>query len=70
MLRMEEWVDIVAAHHRGVSIKEIARKTGLSRNTIRRAIRAESAPQYERSPMPSKLDPFKDFLVARLEEFR
>jgi len=69
MLRMEEWVDIVAAHHRGVSIKEIARQTGLSRNTVRRAIRSEHVPAYVRAAMPSKFDPYKDYLIGRLDEF-
>lgn len=45
---------------RGVSIKELARRTGLSRNTIRAALRALAAPSYSREPTGSKLDPFKD----------
>lgn len=69
MIRMEEWVDIVAAHHRGVSIKEISRRTGLSRNTVRKAIREEGAPHYCRPPVSSKLDPYKDYLLVRLEEY-
>lgn len=69
MIRMEEWVDIIAAYHRGVSIKEIARQTGLSRNTVRKAIREENVPRYERPPVPSKLDPYKDYLLARLDEY-
>lgn len=48
MIRLEEWVNIVAAHNRGVSIKEISRSTGLSRNTVRKAIREEGMPKYER----------------------
>jgi len=69
MLRMEEWVDIVVAYHRGVLIKEIARKTGFSRNTVRGAIRKEGAPKYERAPVLSKLDPYKDYLLDRLDEY-
>lgn len=69
MIRMEEWVDIVAAYHRGVSIKEIARTTGLSRNTVRKAIRSENVPRYERPPAESKLDPYKDYLLGRLGEY-
>lgn len=69
MIRMEEWVDIVAAHRRGVSIKEIARSTGLSRNTVRNAIRREGVPKYTRPEIPSKLDPYKDYLLRRLEEY-
>lgn len=38
---------------------EIARRTGLARNTVRAAVRSEKPPSYERGPRPSKLDPFK-----------
>jgi transposase len=69
MIRMQGWVDIVAAYHRGVSIKEIVRTTGLSRNTVRKARRSENAPQYERPPVESKLDPYKDYLLERLDEY-
>jgi len=69
MIRMEEWVDIVAAYRRGVSIKEIVRKTGLSRNTVRRAVRENGLPKYIRPQVPSKLDPYKDYLLHRLEEY-
>lgn len=43
----------------GVSIKEHARRPGLSRNTIRAALRASEPPGYRRVPRGSKLDPFK-----------
>ena len=69
MIRMEEWVDIKAAYKRGVPIKEICRKTGLSRNTVRRAIREDGVPKYIRPPIPSKLDPYKEYLLNRLEEY-
>jgi hypothetical protein len=44
----------------GLSIKEIARRTGRDRNTVRRALRATAAPRYRRPSASSKLDPFKD----------
>src|SRR4051794_13193662 len=44
----------------GVSIKEIARRTGRDRNTIRSALRSATAPKYSRPAAGSKLDPFKD----------
>lgn len=68
MLRREEWVDIVAAHNRGISIKEICRKNGLSRNTVRKAIRSDKPPEYSKRE-PSKLDPYKDYLISRLTEY-
>src|SRR3954447_8882909 len=44
----------------GVSIKEIAGRTGRDRNTIRSALRSATAPKYSRPAAGSKLDPFKD----------
>jgi transposase len=66
---MEEWVDIVALHRQGVPIKAIARELGVGRNTVRRALRRKGPPTYRRTPEPGKLEPFKDYLLARLSEF-
>jgi transposase len=69
LISMEEWVDIVALHRQGFSIKAICRQLGVGRNTVRRALRREGPPAYRRPAAPSKLDPYKDYLVARLAEF-
>jgi transposase len=51
-----------------LSIREIARRTGLSRNTIRRYLRDGAAePQYPKRSSPSKLDPFKEKLASWLK---
>lgn len=49
-------------------IREIARQTGLSRNTIREWLRQEEmkVPAYPSRTGPSKLDPYKEQLVAWL----
>jgi transposase len=61
LLDVEGWAELRRDHFvRGVSIKELARRTGMSRNTIRAALRASAPPNYQRPPAPSKLDPFKD----------
>jgi transposase len=61
VLDVEGWAELRREHFvRGVSIKELARRTGLSRNTIRAALRASAPPKYRRPAAPSKLDPFKD----------
>jgi transposase len=52
----------------GLSIKEIVRRTGRDRNTVRRALRATAPPKYSRTPVPSKLDPFKDEIHRLLGE--
>jgi transposase len=69
LISMEEWVDIVALHRQGLSIKAICRQLGVGRNTVRRALRREGPPAYRRPAAPSKLDPYKDYLLSRLAEF-
>ena len=61
MVEVEQWAEIRRLHFvLGVSIKEIARRTGRDRNTIRAALRSSRAPKYSRPAAGSKLDPFKD----------
>jgi hypothetical protein len=43
-----------------VSIKELMRRTGLARNTIRTALRSDGPPGFHCPERPSKLDPFKE----------
>lgn len=62
-------MDIVSLHRQGLSIKAIARQLGVGRNTVRRALHREGPPAYRRPASPGKLDPFKDYLLARLTEF-
>jgi transposase len=61
VVQVQEWAEIRAMRAaRGLSIKEIARRTGHSRNTIRAALRSPEPPSYGPRPShPSKLDPFK-----------
>ena len=48
-------------------IREIARRTGLSRNTIRKYLREGAVePKYKTPKRPSKLDPYADRLSAWL----
>src|SRR5438874_6248574 len=58
---VEQWAEIRRLYFvRRLSIKEIVRRTGHGRNTIRRALRSGEPPRYRRPPRPSKLDPFRD----------
>src|SRR6478752_1860571 len=51
-----------------LSIREICRRTGLSRNTIRKYLRAGGVePKFSIPKRPSKLDPFADRLAAWLK---
>ena len=51
-----------------LSIREISRRTGLSRNTIRKYLRADTVePKFKVPARPSRLDPFADRLSAWLK---
>lgn len=50
-----------------IPIREIERRTGLSRNTIRKYLRADTVePKFKVPARPSKLDPFAEKLSAWL----
>ena len=53
----------------GMAIREIKRRTGLSRNTIRKYLRADAVePVFKVPDRPSKLDPFSEKLSKRGQE--
>ncbi len=61
VLDVERWAELRREHFvRGVGIKELARRFGVDRGTVRRALRSEAPPVYRREPAPSKLEPFRD----------
>lgn len=67
LVDVEQWAELRREHFvRGVSIKELVRRTGLSRNTVRAALRSPEPPRYQRAQAGSKLDPFKDEIHALL----
>jgi transposase len=69
MIGLEVWVDIKSLSRAGHSVRQIARETGLSRNTVRRYLRGEDPPRYSPRPRrPGPLDPFKDYLRSRLQK--
>src|SRR5881227_3946846 len=57
VLSVEDWAEIRRLHRaEGLPIKAIARKLGVSRNTVRAAIASATAPKYERKPAGSIVD--------------
>ena len=66
MLVMEEAVEIRVLKRQGKSIREIARLLELSRNTVRRYLRSEGVPHYQREARPGKLDCYKQYLAERV----
>jgi len=70
LIRVGEWQMMRAMQHEGMSITEIARRTGRDRKTVRKALAATGWPADEVKPRVkrgSKLDLFRDYIRARLE---
>jgi transposase len=67
MLVAEEAVEIRVLRRQGKSIRAIARMLEVSRNTVRRYIRRQGLPHYERDARPSKLDSYKHYLAERVK---
>jgi transposase len=69
MLDVERWAEFRREHFaRGVGIKKLARRYGIDRNTVRRALRSAEPPRYLRPVAVSKLDPFKDEIHELLRQ--
>ena len=71
MLSLEQAVEIRVLSRQDVGVREIARQLGCSRNTVRRYLRDPEATRYaDRAARPQKLDPYKAYLLARVEAAR
>lgn len=67
---MEDWAEIRRLHRaEGVPIKEIARRLGVARNTVRAALASDRPPKYDRPARGSVVDPFEPAIRALLVEW-
>jgi hypothetical protein len=67
LVGVEQWAEIRRMHRvERLSIREISRRTGLHRKTVRRALAAQAPPKYVRASAGSKLDPFKAWIGEQL----
>ena len=67
MLQKEQWMQIHVLKAQGVSEREIARRLGISRNTVARYLSAEEVPRYKpREPRPTKLGAFEAYILDRM----
>ena len=70
MLDVEDWAEIRRLHRaEGLSIKEIVRRLGVARNTVRKALRSDGPPVFDRKPRPSALGAHEAAIRQLLEEF-
>jgi transposase len=70
VILVEEWAEIRRLHRaEGMSIKAIARKLHLARNTVRSAIRSVEPPRYVRAGTGSIVDVVEPQIRGLLKEF-
>jgi transposase len=67
---MEDWAEIRRlSRAEGMAIKAIARRLGVARNTVKRALAAHEPPRYERARKGSIVDAVEPQVRALLQEF-
>ena len=67
MVGVEQWAEIRRLHRvERLSIREISKRTGWHRKTIRRALESETPPRYVRTSAGSKVVPFKEWICEEL----
>ncbi|MCH5645746.1 helix-turn-helix domain-containing protein, partial [Gordonia sp. ABSL49_1] len=70
MISVEQWAEIRRLHRsEQVPIKEIVRRLGVARNTVRAALAADEPPKYSRPARGSAVDAFEPQIRALLREY-
>jgi len=70
MLEVEQWAEIRRLHQMDhMSVREIARRLGLARNTVRTALHGKLPPSYDRAPQPSCLDIYHSRIAEILADW-
>ena len=70
MLSVEDWAEIRRLHRaEGLPIKQIGRVLGVSKNTVRAALRSAGPPKYERAGRPSIVDEVEPRIRELLRAF-
>jgi transposase len=70
VIKVEDWAEIRRLHRaEGMPIKAIARRLGVARNTVRRALAAAEPPRYQRAVKGSIVDAVEPQVRALLAEF-
>ncbi|MCW2538749.1 MAG: hypothetical protein JWN95_474 [Frankiales bacterium] len=70
MLGVEDWAEIRRLYRsERVSISEIARVMGVSRNTVKAALRSDAAPKYERQQVAGLADTFEPRIRELLQAY-
>ncbi len=70
MLNLDQFMNIRFLQKQGHSVRQIARMTGHSRNTVRKLLRAKTTPVPTPRERASKLDEHRDYLTQRWQAHR
>ena len=69
MITKEVFMDIISLHRQGLSMRAIAKKLGIHRNTVKRHIEGNTFPQYRKNKrQKSVLDPYRQIIDDFLAE--
>lgn len=69
MITMEEYYMIKGLKNKGMSIMQISREMGVDRKTVSNWLKRKEPPAYrKRQFRQGKLDPFKDYILERMNE--
>lgn len=66
--RLERYKEIIQLHEQGISMREIARRMGMHRGTVRRFLRAGQFPERAVRKYARQMDRFVDYLRRRWNE--
>jgi transposase len=70
VISVEDWAEIRRLHRtEEMPVRAIARKLGISRNTVRRAIAGDAPPKYQRAPKGSIVDAVEPQIRQLLEQW-
>jgi transposase len=70
VLNVEDWAEIRRLHRaEGMAIRAIARRLGMSKNTVKKALASHEPPRYERAVKGSIVDAVEPQIRALLAEF-
>ena len=60
MKDVQDWIAVKRLFKRGVKIKQIAKQLKMSKNTVKKLLKSENEPKYERKLYNSIIDPYAE----------